>query len=425
MYFLYSFLFGLALLVMLPVYFIKLRIMRKESLHLLERLGFRVPVRKTNRPFLWIHAVSVGEVLSLQNLVREIKTGHPEWEIGFSTITNSGFQVASSKLQDVDRLFFVPFDFGWAVRRYFKQLRPQLLVLAESEFWPRLLREARRYRCPVLLVNGRISERSFRRLRHLPWAAGGLFANISRFLVQTAEDEERLKRIGVEPGRIAVSGNLKCEVCLPLLEDGEIQRLKKDLSIPEGKKVVVAGSIHRGEEDKLLRAFREARKIRKDVLLILAPRHPEKFADIAKSLESNSFVVCWRTELRPGLSWDILILDTIGELDRIYALSDAAFIGGSLVPWGGQNLLEPAFYGKPIFFGPHMKNFAALAEEFVRGGAAKIVGRPEELMEMFLDKDPQAGQVMGLRAREILSSLQGATKKTLAAVEFLMTHENR
>lgn len=418
----YSLLLGLALLAAIPLYFLKLRIMRKESLHLRYRLGFKVPKRKSQGPFLWIHAVSVGEVLSLQNLIREIKAVHPDWEVGFSALTNTGYKVAAARLLEADHIFFVPFDFAGIVRRYFRRLKPDLLVLTESEFWPRLLREARRFACPVLLANGRISNRTFHRLSRFRRGAGILLGNISRFLVQTAGDKERLEKIGVNPDLITVSGNLKCETRLPAFKSEDIQKLKKDLSISEGKKIVVAGSIHKGEEDRLFQAFREARKTEQDVLLVLAPRHPEKFGNGNSAFWNASFVVCRKTNIRPGQSWDILVLDTIGELARFYALSDVAFIGGSLISHGGQNLLEPAFYGKPVFFGPHMENFAALAEEFVRSGAAKIVETQDELTSMFLIRNPEALKRMGERAKETLASLQGATGKTLSAIESLMAH---
>ena len=423
MYLVYSFLLGLAFLIVIPIYFVKLRVLKKESLHLVERLGFKVPERTTSKPFLWIHAVSVGEVLSLQNLIGEIKGAHPDWEIGFSTLTNTGYKVAAAKLKDVNRLFFVPLDFGWPVRRFFKRLRPDLLVLAESEFWPRLLREARRFRCPVFLVNGRVSGRSFRRLSRLKWGSKLLLKNIDRFLVQTAQDKERLEAVGVESGRVAISGNLKCETRMPALGESEIRRLRTELSIEDGKKVLIAGSIHRGEEEKLLAAFREARIRRQDIQLVLAPRHPDKFGDIEKSFDGSSLVVCRKTGYKPGRPWDVLILDTLGELARFYALSDAAFIGGSLIPRGGQNLLEPAYYGKPIYFGPHMDNFAALAQLFVKSGGARIVEKPEELAEMFLWCDPRALEEMGRKAKELLNSLQGATGRTLAAIEKFMAHD--
>jgi 3-deoxy-D-manno-octulosonic-acid transferase len=424
-YLLYSFFLFLALLVAVPVYFVRLKLLRRESLFLRERLGKRLPLRKTDNPFLWIHAVSVGEVLSLQNLAKEVRKKHPDWEIGFSTLTNTGQKMAREKLRGTDHIFFVPFDFPRKVRRAFQALRPRLLVLVESEFWPGLLREARRNSCHVLLVNGRISSRSFRRFKRFKRLANGVFKNISRFLVQTAGDKERLEKIGVPSSSIEISGNLKCEVDLPLLEEKDIVRMKSELGISIAKKIIVAGSIHRGEGGRLILAFGEARKTRDDLLLVLAPRHPEKFGEIEKIFGPCPFVVRRKTLLEPGQAWDILVLDTIGELARFYALSDAAFIGGSLVPWGGQNLLEPAFYGKPVFFGPHMENFAALAEEFVRAGAAKIVDRPEDLAEMFRLKDPKALAEMGQRAKKTLCSLQGATQKSLSAIEFFMGHAGK
>jgi 3-deoxy-D-manno-octulosonic-acid transferase len=421
-YFLYSLLLFLSLLISIPVYFVKLKLFSKEGLFLRERLGARLPLRESDKPFLWIHAVSVGEVLSLQNLVKEVRRKHPDWEIGFSTLTNMGQRVAREKIRGVDYVFFIPFDFPWTVGRAFRALRPRLLVLAESEFWPGLLKEAKRYSCRVLLVNGRISARSFKRFWRFRGIAKAVFKNIDRFLVQTAQDEERLKKIGVSSSRLEISGNLKCEVHLPELGEADLLRLKKEMGIPASKKVVVAGSIHRGEEDRLIRAYSEARAKNDDLCLVLAPRHPEKFGEIEKVFQTREFVVRRKTALQPGQSWDILILDTIGDLARLYALADLAFIGGSLIPWGGQNLLEPAFYAKPIFFGPHMENFASLAEEFVKAGAAKIVARPEDLVEMFLFKDAKAMAEMGRRAKKILSSLQGATERTLSAIELFMGH---
>jgi 3-deoxy-D-manno-octulosonic-acid transferase len=419
-YWLYSIATGALFLAALPVYFVKLRLLRGEPLRAAERLSFRRPRPRSGRPFVWIHAVSVGEVLSLQNLLQEVRAAHPGWEIGFSTLTNSGFAVAREKLRDVDRLFLLPVDVGWCVRRVFRRLRPSLLVLVESEFWPRLLREAERRNCPVLLVNGRISERSYKRLRRCRFFSRRMLGKVSRFLVQTAQDGERLERVGVDSSKVEVSGNLKCDVRLPELPPDGLAQLKVDLGIAEGRKIVVAGSVHKGEEGPLLRAFREARRSRDDVIFVLAPRHPEKFSDLEKEFAGGELVLRRRTKLAPGESWDVLLLDTIGELARFYALSDAAFIGGSLIPWGGQNLLEPAFYGKAVFFGPHMQNFAALAEAFVRRGAAKVVQSPEEIAGIFLFQNPAAIAEMGKNSKAVLKSLQGATSKTMSALGVFM-----
>ncbi len=423
-YVLYSLLLTLALAVIVPVYFVRRRLRRGEPLHLKERLGFVLPSPKGGRPFVWIHAVSVGEVLSLQSLIRMVRETHPDWEIGFSVLTHSGYKMTLDKIKDADHIFFLPFDLGWSVRRIFSRLKPALLVLAESEYWPRLLKEAARRGCPVLVVNGRVSPRTFRRMRRLRFAARRLLSAVTRFLVQTPLDRDRLEAIGVPPGKIQVAGNLKCETRLPESTPAEIAADKAALGIPAGDMVIVAGSIHPGEEQTLLAAFRAARQRRPGIRLVLAPRHPEKFADVSADPSLAEFAIQKKTGLDPARPWDILILDTIGELARTYALGDAAFIGGSLVPWGGQNLLEPAFYGKPIIFGPHMHNFAALAETFAFGGGAKSARTPEEIAAFFAFDDPAGMAEMGRRSREILLSLQGATERALQAMEAMMAGQN-
>jgi len=419
-YWLYSTIMAAAYAFLLPVYFVKLRLLRGEPVRAAERLSLRRPQPRSGRPLLWVHAVSVGEVLSLRSLLREFRAAHPGWEIGFSTLTNAGYAVAREKLTDLDFLFLAPADIGWCVRRVFSRLRPSLLVLAESELWPRLLREAERRRCPVVLVNGRISERSFRRLRRFRLLARPMLAKVGLFLVQTPRDRARLEAVGVEAARIEVAGNLKSDIRVPELAPGDIDRLKSELGIGPGRKTVCAGSIHPGEDRLLVEAFSEARRTRDDVVLVLAPRHPEKFAAFESDFGSGGLVLRRRTKLVPGETWDILLLDTIGELARFYAVSDAAFIGGSLVPRGGQNLLEPAAYGKPVFFGPHMENFAALAEAFVQAGAAKVVRDRAEIVDLFLFRDPEAAAAMAGRSLAVLETLQGATKRTLTALEAFM-----
>lgn len=424
MYAAYSILLGLCYLAIIPLYFVRLRMMKHEPLHLRERLGGRLPRRKTDGPLVWFHAVSVGEVLSLRSFMPAFRKSFPGCEIALSALTETGHRMAVEKLSGVDHLFFIPFDFAFAVRKAFRRLRPGLLVLAESEFWPRLLREARRAGCPVLVINGRVSERSFRRMRRFGLVIRPVLKNVTRFLVQTEIDRGRLVEAGVPPERIAVAGNLKCETLLPDVTADEARTARSEIGIRPEDRVLIAGSIHRGEDGPLVRAFREARLVRPGIKLILAPRHPEQFADLEKELGPDGFVLQRRTARGASGPWDIFVLDTIGELARFYALADAAFIGGSLIPRGGQNLLEPAYYGKPVFFGPHMKNFASLAEVFVARGAARTVSTPEELKAMFLFAGPVPYAEMGKRARETLLSLQGATARTLEAIgELLGRHE--
>jgi len=420
MYSFYSFLLLISHLIYIPLYFVRIKILRGESLFLKERMGFRIKDVSTKKKSLWIHAVSVGEVLSLQNLIKKIKERHPAWVIHFSTLTNTGMRVAKEKLVDADNIFFVPLDFSHVARKFFSVLKPRVFVLAESEFWPNLLREAKAQTKGVLLINGRISPRSFKRYLRFKFFTKIILKNIDLFLVQTERDKEKLEKIGVNSSVVKVARNLKSEVNLPLLAKEELLNLKRNLSIPATKKVIVAGSTRKGEERKLLEAYTRARSMRENILLILAPRHPERFDEVERICKNFPFKVIRSTLVSPNSQWDILVLDTIGELAQFYALSDVSFVGGSLVPWGGQNLLEPAFYKKPIFFGPHMENFAFLAEKFVQSGAARIIDKEKDLVEMFLIQDEKSLEEMGNKAKVALDSLQGATERTLSAVETFM-----
>jgi 3-deoxy-D-manno-octulosonic-acid transferase len=383
-------------------------------------LGFSLKNIQSENKSVWFHAVSVGEVLSLQNLIKKFRENHPDWVIHFSTLTNTGMRVAREKLTEADHIFFVPLDFAWVVKKFFNVLKPTLFVLAESEFWPNLLRVARKKTRGVLLINGRISPRAFQKHYRFRWLSRRILKNIDMFLVQTENDKKRLERVGVHSEGISVVSNLKSEIDLPLYDEKKSLNMKKNLSIPFTKKVIVAGSTRKGEERMLLDAFKKARKARKDLLLILAPRHPERFDEVERISQNSSFRVERRTQAAPDTPWDIMILDTIGELAQFYALCDLAFIGGSLVPWGGHNLLEPAFYQKPIFFGPHMKNFAYLADKFVQADAARIVQTEDDIVDMFMLKDETSLGLMGDRAKSTLNSLQGATEKTIQAIDVLM-----
>jgi len=377
----------------------------------------RLPASKPEGPSLWIHAVSVGEVLSLRRLVSELRAKHPSWPIYFSTLTDTGYRVAKQTLGGVEEVFFVPLDIGWVVRRFFSSLRPRLFVLAESEYWPNLLRQAGKNCRSVILVNGRTSKRSYGRYRRCRRLVRPVLDNIDYFLVQTEIDRQRLERLGVPAQKVEVAGNLKAEVRLPDVSAEERRGLREAFGLSAEKKVIVAGSTHRGEEDIILRAFAKARKNRPDLVLVVAPRHPERSAEVEKAAVELSLKVMLRTRFEPENLWDVLVLDTIGELAKFYALAELAFVGGSLIPHGGQNLLEPAYYGKPMCFGKHMENFAALADDFVTSGAARVVLGPEELEDLFLLKDESSLEEMGRKAKNLLSSLQGATARTLQVIE--------
>lgn len=421
MHILYSFILFLSLLFYSLPYFVRIKLIRGESFFIRERLGLKLEKDESEKKSIWFHAVSVGEVLSLQNLIKRIKEKHPDWQIHFSTLTNTGMRVAREKLTAADHLFFVPMDFAFLVRKFFRALKPRVFVLAESEFWPNLIREAKKSTGSVLLINGRISPRSFKKYFRFRALTKKVLRDIDLFLVQTAEDKAKLERIGVSSELVRVTGNLKAEIDLPSFTAEEILHIKKNMNIPASKKVVVAGSTRNGEEKKLLESFVRAKKAREDLMLIVAPRHPERFAEVETLCQEYSLQAVRKTRVTPSSQWEVLILDTIGELAQFYALCDLAFIGGSLVPWGGHNLLEPAFYSKPVFFGPHMKNFAYLAEIFREAGAARVAHEGKGLVEMFLMQDEKILAEVGEKAKQTLISLQGATEKAIQTIEDMMT----
>lgn len=420
MYALYSLILFFALLIHAPVFLCRTRLGRKEGLYLRERLGLKLPPARPGGPAIWIHAVSVGEVLSLRRLVSEIKERHPDWTVYFSTLTTTGFRIAKEKLAGADAIFLVPVDFGWTVRRFFRALRPRIFILAESEFWPRLLREAGRTCRSVLLINGRISDRSFKRYRRLGFLAKRLLAPLGRFLVQTESDRRRLLAIGFPPERIEVAGNLKADIRLPEVSAEQRNDLRKEIGIRSETRLIVAGSTHKGEEEILLRAFKAALQNRPSRAMVIAPRHPERAPEVVRIGAGLSLDVVRRTRPEPDRPWNVLVLDTIGELAIFYALADLVFIGGSLIPHGGQNLLEPAFYGRPLFFGPHMENFAVLADRFVQGAAARVAWDWTDLSKHFQMDDEIMLAEMGSRARELLISFRGATDKTIRVIESLI-----
>lgn len=421
MYGVYSFLLALSLIFFyIPVYWVKYKIFRNQSIYIKERLGICLPPLKKGKHSIWFHAVSVGEVMSLKNLIQQLKNDHPDWTIYFSCLTHTGMKLAQEKLEGIDVLFYLPLDFKFTAKRYFKWLSPDVFVLAESEFWPNLLRTAKAFERPVVVINGRISRKSYKNYRKVRFFIKRVLENIDIFYVQTERDKDRLINIGVSPEKISISGNLKSDLVLPDISEDQIISIKRELGFAQGKKVLVAGSIRKGEDEKILSAFSKALKRCSSSLLVIAPRHPERALEIENLCRNLGLKAVRKTKAASLIDWEVLILDTLGELSFFYALADAAFIGGSLIPWGGHNLLEPAYYGKPVYFGPHMDNFFALAERFLEKGAAEEIKNFDHLVDMFLMKDETKLRSMGEKARLVLRSLQGATVKTEKMLESLI-----
>ncbi|MGE5324157.1 MAG: 3-deoxy-D-manno-octulosonic acid transferase [Actinomycetota bacterium] len=427
MYILYSLLLACAALISLPWWLLQMARLHKYRAGFRERLG-AVPARLQqtgNEGCIWIHAVSVGEVLAVSGLVTELSKREPERRIFVSTTTATGQALARQRF-GVDRVFYMPLDFSFALRPYLAALRPGLLILAETEFWPNLLHLARETGAAVAVVNARISDRSFPRYRRFRWFFSRVLSNVDLFLAQTEDDARRLREIGAPEGRVGVSGNLKFDIRLSAgstLAAG-LRKAIAPVSSLTGSPVIVCGSTTEGEEELVLAAFRQVLQQIPKAVMILAPRHPERFEKVTALISSSGLKLTrrslWKPEspLPPG---SIFLLDSLGELASVYELADVAFVGGSLVPLGGHNILEPAQHGVPVLTGPHTFNFREIVRIFEQGGGLRVVtaGNLGEVLIELLSSTPQR-ELLGRRARELFTQNTGATGKTIAALQPLL-----
>jgi len=424
---------GLALLTAGPF------LLARRARHYLPTLAGRLGGRGPGEPDtgaaaggLWLHAVSVGEVGVAATLVRALP---PELPLLITTVTPTGQALARRLFAGRARVAYLPFDLRPAVRRFWRRFTPAALVLVEGDYWPLLLREARRHALPVAVVNGRVGDRSFRRMRRVRPLARFLFSGIERFGVQSAEDRGRLQALGVDPARLIVTGNLKFETPEPRANpdlDAALDRLAG------GRPVIVAGSTMPGEEEQVLAAFVALGGGRR-ALLVLAPRHPERWDEVERLLAASGLAAVRRSrlavppaggttpeaaargagsasaDLSAGVSPDVLLLDSMGELAALFQQAAAAFIGGTLVGTGGHNPLEAARYGIPIAVGPSMQNFRDMAERFDAAGAWRRVADGAELGRVWGEwlADPAAARARGERAASLLAENRGALARTL------------
>lgn len=421
MYILYSLLLACALLLSLPWWIFQMLRLGKYRAGLRERLGI-IPERlkaPEKSGGIWIHAVSVGEVLAIGNLLRELEKAHPDKSIYISTTTLTGQQLARTRFGE-NRCFFLPIDAGFAVRRYLNFLRPGLLLLAETEFWPNLLHLAHTSGARIAVVNARISDRSFPRYRRFRWFFSRVLAPVDLFLAQTEEDARRLIAVGAPASSVQVSGNLKFDI-RPGTAAAVTQDLRK--ALPPDTLVIVCGSTAAGEEEMLLAAFRTLLRELPSAVLVLAPRHPERFDEVANLISAMGLSLVRRSswsaacEIRGG----VFLLDSVGELASVYALADIAFVGGSLVPTGGHNILEPAQYGVAVMTGPHTFNFREIIRIFEEGGGV-IIATPEDLAGRLLrlSQNKSERERLGLRAKQLFAQHAGATQRTLQAMRPLL-----
>jgi len=418
-YFVYSALLLLTLALSAPWWLLEMARHGKYRIGWRERLGI-VPHRLFDRvapDTIWIHAVSVGEVLAVSRMVEELKARLPGWRIVISTTTDTGQKLARQRFGDGD-VFYFPLDFGFAVGAYLQALRPKLLVLAESEFWPNLLHEARLSGAAIAVVNARVSDRSLPRYLRFRKLLDRVMRSVDVFLAQSDEDARRLVQIGAPAERVHVGGNLKFEV-KPPEEPRILARFGAAVRREEIGPLMVAGSTLDGEEAMLIACFRQVVARYPGALLVLAPRHPERFETVAALVAASGLRWHRRTQWdgEQPLRGGIFLLDSIGELASLYQFADLAFLGGSLVPKGGHNVLEAAQFGIPILVGPSTENFRDMIAVFRRADALRVV-TPQSLTSTvlaLLENDGERER-LGQRALEIMGMQQGATERTVEAL---------
>jgi 3-deoxy-D-manno-octulosonic-acid transferase len=422
MYALYSVLLALFLVLTLPYWLLQMLRHGKYRAGLLQRFG-AVPHRLAGRgkeKIIWVHAVSVGEVVAASAVIAALREQLPSHRVLISTTTNTGQKLASQRF-GAENVFYFPLDFRFAVQSYLNALRPELVVVAETEFWPNFLRLAKRSGARVAIINCRISDRSFPGYKRLRFCLSRVLENVDLFLAQTEEDRERLIAIGADKSKVTVGGNLKFDTGPPP-PPRLVASLHESVRQSDADPVLVCGSTLDGEEGSLLSAFRNILANHPKAVMILAPRHTERFAEVAALVEGLGFRMV-RRSLWSGepLGGGVFLVDSIGELAALYSLATVAFVGGSLVPRGGHNILEPALYGVPIVTGNHYENFRDIVNIFVSRNAVRIVGLAElPLVLIELIENQAERTALGRNALAALESHRGATGRTVSALLELM-----
>jgi 3-deoxy-D-manno-octulosonic-acid transferase len=424
MYTIYNLAIHVGSVLLLPYLLLRVLGEKKHRTGLRQRLGFtprRIAEGRTGKPVIWVHSVSVGEVLAASPLVAETRRNFPGYQLLLSTTTVTGQGVCLKRLAAGDDLvIYFPLDIPFIVRRVLAAFSPRLVILMETEIWPNLIRGARRRGVKLLLVNGRLSDKSFGRYRRFRPFVRRLLRSFSFIGMQTEEGKKRMEQLGARGDALSVMGSMKYEAALSSApSQDDVQHLRQALGIPE-RKVIVAGSTHRGEEHLILRAYMELREKHAGLTLVVAPRHPERFQEVENLLRQKGVSHQRRSQgAGCGYGGAVLLVDTLGELTAFYGLGSVAFVGKSLTRRGGHNPLEPAACGKPVVFGCQMDNFREVADFLVARGGAVQVSSFRGLVSALdcLLTDEAKAREMGRRARAAVESRTGGVSRALRAIQ--------
>lgn len=411
-YQIYTVIYILVLIFLFPFEYLKRPVsIRKRWVR--EKTGFFSDSLNTHKkPSIWIHAVSVGEVISTVTFIRQIKESYPDLDIIVSTVTDTGQKVAKDRLSDIARIIYVPFDIPYCIKKTINYFKPSLMIIMETEIWPNIIREFKKRYIPVIIVNGRISEKSFKGYKKLDFFMRDVLKNIDKFCMQNQLYAERMRKLGANSERISVSGNFKFDT-RPPAEPPEWTKLLNG-------KVIIAGSTHHPEEEIILNTYVRLKADLPELILILAPRHPERFKEVEELVKKKALQYIKRSDLKsnrlPLTGSIVVILDVIGELASLYGACDIAVIGGSFIKHGGQNPLEPAYWEKAIICGHSMENFPFI-EEFYQGNAALKTDEANLYSSIYeLLQSPERLLAMGREAKRLYEKNSGATDRVLTAV---------
>jgi len=407
-------------LIYLPRYLFKGKFHKGFS----SRLGILPAGLKFDRP-IWLHAVSVGETLALKGLVKELKSIYPTKSFVISTVTPTGNKIAKGVITEKDAVIYLPLDFSFIVKKVLNRINPQIFLLAEAEIWPNLISAIHKKGIPIVMVNGRISEKSFRRYSIVKPLIRSLLKKISLFCARTDSDARRLIGLGAAKEKVQITGNMKFDN-LPAL-NLHIEKEAKLLSLQGSQRLLVAGCTHPGEEEIVLRVYKKLKEEFSELRLLLAPRHPKRAQELKNLAKTFGFSSLMTSTLSEGvnqqeLSKTVVILDTLGQLILFYALADLVFVGGSFVKKGGHNVIEPASLNKPVIFGPIMYNFHDIAELLTKNNAAIQVRSEQGLFKSLkgLLINPKESERLGNAARQIVLDQRGATQRTVALIKELL-----
>ena len=408
-----------------PVLLVDLVARKKYRDGLCQRMGFMpksVHDQLKGVHPIWVHAVSVGEVIASIPIVKKIKEVYPQKKIVFSTITSTGSDTARQKIPEIDFLIYFPYDFFYIAKKVITIINPCMFIHTETEIWPNFLFLLHQKEIPSIIVNGRISSKSCRHYKLFGWFFKKVFNKVSAFGMQSLVDYQRVIDIGANPQKVSITGNMKFDQKNRDTNDRCKEKLLNELNLGLENRIFIAGSTHSGEEDIILDVFQQLIKKYLNLILILAPRHPERFSEVEKLVKKKGFAVCRKSQIKKNqhlLKSQVILLDTIGELAKFYSIGELVFVGGSLVNIGGHNILEPLVYKKPVIFGPYTQNVAEFVDVLLEFGAGILVTTKDDFLfqAQRLLSDKEEAQRCGERGFQVIKVNQGATEKNFEIIK--------